>query len=87
MESKPKTKPRFMSELAYVLALPPLALGVALMEKADFGVSMIVAPAYLLHLKLVTLHPFFTFGVLEYLVQGVLLIALCIVLRFTPSYT
>lgn len=87
MESKPKTKPRFMSELAYVLALPPLALGVALMEKADFGVSMIVAPAYLLHLKLVTLHPFFTFGVLEYLVQGVLLIALCIVLRrFRPAY-
>ncbi len=87
METVPKRKPRFMSELAYVLALPLLAFGVALMEKADFGVSMVVAPAYLLHLKLVTVHPFFTFGALEYMVQGALLIVLCIVLRsFRPAY-
>ena len=76
-----------MSELAYVFALPLLALGVALMTKADFGVSMVVAPAYVLHLKLVTLHPFFTFGALEYMVQGTLLIVLCLILRsFRPAY-
>ncbi len=87
METQTRTKPRFMSELAYALALPLLAFGVALMEKADFGVSMVVAPAYLLHLKLVMIHPFFTFGALEYMVQGALLIVLCIVLRsFRPAY-
>ena len=87
METSAVKKPRFMSELAYVLALPVLALGVTLMEKADFGVSMVVAPAYLLHLKLVTLHPFFTFGALEYMVQGALLIVLCLVLRrFRPAW-
>lgn len=87
MNGWPKGKPRFMSELAYVLALPLLALGAALMERADFGMSMVVAPAYLLHLKLCSLHPFFTFGALEYLVQGALLLVLCLVLRqFRPAY-
>ena len=87
METAVPAKPRFMSELAYVLAIPLLALGVTLMEKADFGVSMVVAPAYILHLKLVTLHPFFTFGALEYMVQGALLLVLCLVLgRFRPAY-
>ena len=87
MENDRRAKPRFMSELAYVLALPLLALGVTWMTKADFGVSMVVAPAYLLHLKLVTLHPFFTFGALEYMVQGFLLIVLCLILRkFRPAY-
>ena len=76
-----------MSELAYVFAIPVLALGAALMAEADFGVSMVVAPAYLLHLRLVKLHSFFTFGTLEYLFQGVLLIVMCLILRrFRPAY-
>ena len=39
----------FSAELAYILGIVALALGTALMERADFGVSMVVAPAYLLH--------------------------------------
>ena len=35
------------SELAYVLGILLIAMGVTLMEKADFGVSMVVAPAFL----------------------------------------
>lgn len=50
------------SEAAYILGLVILALGTALMEKAAFGMSMVVAPAYLLHLKLVDTLPFFSFG-------------------------
>ena len=42
----------FYCEVAYVLGLVVLAVGTALMEKADFGMSMVVAPAYLLYLKL-----------------------------------
>ena len=33
------------SEAAYLIGLVVLAFGVALMEAADFGVSMVVAPA------------------------------------------
>jgi hypothetical protein len=39
----------FSSELAYVLGIVFIAVGVVLMEKADFGMSMIVAPAYLFY--------------------------------------
>lgn len=71
----------FYAELAYVLGVLALALGTALMERADFGVSMVVAPAYLLYLKLSQVFPFFTFGMAEYTLQACLLVALCLVLR------
>ena len=71
----------FSTELAYGLGIVALALGTALMERADFGVSMVVAPAYLLHLKLSQTYPFFTFGMAEYTLQAALLIAMCLVLR------
>ncbi len=63
----------FPTELAYVFAILILALGTALMEAADFGVSMVVAPAYLLHLKISRFLPFFTFGMAEYSLQALLL--------------
>lgn len=71
----------FYTELAYVFGIIALALGTALMERADFGVSMVVAPAYLLHLKLSQTLPFFTFGTAEYSLQAVLLLAMCLALR------
>ena len=39
-------KRTFSTELAYVFGIVFVAWGVVLMEKADFGVSMVVAPAY-----------------------------------------
>lgn len=44
-------KKSFYTELAYGVGLITLALGTALMERADFGMSMVVAPAYLVYLK------------------------------------
>ena len=38
-------KRTFSTELAYVFGIVFVARGVVLMEKADFGVSMVVAPA------------------------------------------
>ncbi len=77
----------FYTELAYIIGLTLLALSAALMEKADFGVSMVVAPAYLLHLQVSQFMPFFTFGMAEYTLQAVLLIIMIIVLRkFRLSY-
>ena len=71
------------SELTYALAIVLLALAVAILTAADMGISMIVAPAYLLSLKL----GFVTFGQAEYIVQAVMFVLLCIaVRRFRPIY-
>ena len=77
----------FYSELAYVIGIAILAFGTALMEWANFGMSMVVAPAYLLHVVLSPILPFFTFGVAEYVFQALLLILLSFVMRgFKKSY-
>lgn len=82
-----KKKPVFPTELAYLAGIIILALGAALMEKADFGMSMVVAPAYLLHLKISQYLPFYSFGMSEYVLQIFVLIALGIILkRFKKSY-
>lgn len=69
------------SEAAYALGIVALALGTALMERAGFGLSMVVAPAYLLHLRLSRAFPAFTFGMAEYALQAALLLALTLALR------
>ena len=82
-----KRKKVFFSETAYVLGIIALALGTALMERADFGLSMVVAPAYLLHLKISQYAPVFSFGMAEYSLQAVLILILSLVLRkFKPMY-
>lgn len=86
MEDK-GARPVFSNELAYIVGIIAVAFGVAFMEKANFGVSMVVAPAYLLYLKLSPSYPFFTFGMAEYTLQAVLLVAMMIILRkFKLSY-
>ena len=77
----------FYSELAYAIGIIGLALGTAFMEKANMGLSMVVAPAYLLYLKLSQVWPFVTFGMAEYTIQGCLLVVMVVVLRkFKVSY-
>jgi len=80
-------KKTFYTEIAYALGLSVLALGTALMEAADFGVSMVVAPAYLIYRWLSPIYPFFTFGMSEYTLQAFLLVGMTLVLRkFRVSY-
>lgn len=74
-------KRTFYCELAFTLGIVVLAFGVAFMERADFGMSMVVAPAYLLHLKVSQFLPFYTFGMSEYVLQAFLLLVLSIVMR------
>ncbi len=68
----------FYSEAAYVFGIVLLAVGTAMMERADLGMSMVVAPAYLLYLRISQSIPAFSFGMAEYCLQAVLLIALTI---------
>lgn len=75
------------TELCYALALVIMAFAAAFTEKADFGMSMVVAPAYILHLKLSQLWPWFTFGVAEYIFQGLLVVLTVVIMRkFRLSY-
>lgn len=77
----------FYTELAYVFGIIFLAFSTALMELADFGISMVVAPAYLLHLKISEVLPFFSFGMAEYTLQALILIVMIVILRkFKLSY-
>ena len=71
-------KKNFSCELSYVLGIIILAIGSSLMTISNFGLSMIVAPAYILHLKVSQYLPFFTFGMAEYTFQALLLITLIV---------
>ncbi len=74
-------KKKFPTELCYVLGLVCLAIGATLMIKANFGLTMIVAPAYVLHAKLEQTFSWLTLGMVEYLWQGVLLLAMMLIVR------
>lgn len=70
------------SELVYVLAILLLGLGVAFTSIANFGVSMIAAPAYLLSLKTNLL-----FGQCEMIIQGIVFLVFCFLVgRIRISY-
>lgn len=76
-------KIKIYEEAAFVVGIVVLAFGTMLMAKADFGISMVVAPAYLLSLKLSAV----SFGVAEYILQGFLLILLfCVIGKPKLSY-
>lgn len=74
-------KKTFYTELAYLIGVMLLTLGTAMMAAAGLGLSMVIAPAYLLHLKVSHVLPFFSFGLADYSLQVVLLAALMIMLR------
>jgi uncharacterized membrane protein YczE len=71
----------FYTELSYVLGLVIMAFAAAFTAKADFGMSMVVAPAYIIHLRVSQLLPWFSFGVAEYCFQGVLVIITAIIMK------
>lgn len=74
-------------EWAYVLGQFIIGLGAILLVTADFGVSVVVAPAYIIYLALSETFSFVTFGLAEYMLQGTLLVILMLVVRrFHPTY-
>ena len=48
--------------------------------------SMVVTPAYILHLKVSEFLPWFTFGVSEYIFQGLLIVITAIIMRKFKLY-
>lgn len=75
------TKFNRASEVLWLFGIIFVALGVSICSSANLGVSMIAAPAFVISEALVEVCPFFTVGVTEYAIQGLLLVILCIVVR------
>lgn len=69
------------AEIMWLLGIVFIAFGVAICSKADLGVSMIAAPPFILSGAFQNLVPWLTVGVATYLVQGVLVVLLCLVVR------
>lgn len=69
------------SELLWVFGIIFVALGVAICSKADLGVSMIAAPAFVVYDAIASLWSGFSVGVTEYAIQGIMLILLCIIVK------
>lgn len=70
-------KIRISNELIYVLAVVVLSFATAMLAAADMGMSMVVAPAYIVSLKVECL----TFGQAEYIVQGMLFVLFCFLMK------
>lgn len=81
MEEKKTKKIGKMNEMAWVIGILVCSLGVCLCTRADFGLSMIAAPPYILHYALRDIWPWFTQGRAEYVWQAVLLIGMCLAVR------
>ncbi|MBQ9838584.1 MAG: hypothetical protein IJO56_03685 [Oscillospiraceae bacterium] len=69
------------SELLWVLGIVFVALGVTVCSKADLGVSMIAAPAFIMHEFMSQWFGWLTVGVVEYIIQGIMLVLLCCLIR------
>ena len=69
-----------MNELAWIFGNLLCALGVALSTKAGLGLSMIAAPPFIFNQYLIRFSAFFTQGTVEYIVQALLLIIMCLII-------
>lgn len=70
-------KNKIYEETAYFISIVFLAFAVAMISTTDFGLSMIVSPAYILSQKV----SFLTFGQSEYVIQGIMFIIFCILMK------
>ena len=76
-----------MNEAAWVFGTLFCAFGVALCTKANLGLSMIAAPAYIIHIFMQEFLPWYSQGTSEYVWQALLLVIMCIIVkRFKPKY-
>ncbi len=70
-------KLKIPSEVVYVVAIVLLAFAVAMLTSVNFGISMIVAPAYILSQKV----PALSFGQAEYVLQAILFAVFCVAMK------
>ena len=71
-----KKKITKIGEASWIVGNILCAIGNCLVAKSAFGLSAIIAPAFILNRKI----GFLTVGVCEYIIQGILLALCCIVI-------
>ena len=82
-----KNKIANVGESAWIFGLIFCSLGVCLTAKCNLGVATIVAPGYVLYLKISEYAQWFTLGMSQYLVQGIVIVLLTIFThRFKLKY-
>ena len=69
------------SELLWLFGIIFVALGVSICSKADLGVSMVAAPAFVVFDAIESLWSGFSVGMTEYMIQGLMLILLCVIVK------
>ena len=69
------------SEFLWLFGMIFVAFGVSICNKANLGVSMIAAPAFVVSEAISSFWSGFSVGVTEYLIQGLMLLVLCLVVR------
>ena len=80
-------KNRIMNIMNWVMGMLLCPLGIAFYTKANFGLSMVAAPAYIIHIKLKEMFSWYTQGTSEYIFQTILIIILSAVIkRFNKKY-
>ena len=83
----PNKKIQNCGELAWLCGIVLCSLGLCLSARSGLGVSMIVAPAYNIYLKVSQYLPWFTLGMAQYMFQGLLIIATSLAVhRFKLKY-
>ena len=76
-----------MAEIAWIIGTFLCAFGVVLCTKANFGLSMMAAPPYIIHLTLVPVLSWFSQGTAQYLFEGLMLVVMCFIIRrFRPKF-
>lgn len=65
----------------WVLSITLCSFGVGLCTKANFGLSMIAAPPYIIHCFLRDSLTWYTQGTSEYIWEGLLIVITCIIVR------
>lgn len=76
-----------MNEIAWVLGILLCTFGVALCTKANLGLSMIAAPIYVIHIKLVNFFSWYTQGTSEYIFQiALVFVTTAVCRRFRLKY-
>lgn len=69
------------SEFNWLLGLIFVALGTAICEKANLGISMIAAPAFIIHEAISKVTDALSVGVVEYFVQFFILLLTCAICK------
>ena len=69
------------SELLWLFGTIFVALGVSVCSKANLGVSMIAAPAFVVYEAISPFISWFSVGVTEYIIQAIMLLMLCVVIK------